>query len=87
MTKTGGKILVMMLNPESEYFKEHTRREGSYFRKVRHIDLAAIKEYIARFYTITRESYFLGICSQHVFDSTDKKQAALYIIVGRKHVR
>lgn len=74
----------MMLNPESEYFKAHMQREDSYFRRIQHINLGEIEDYIAKFYTIERRGYFLGIRRQQVFDTTDKKLASLYVIVGRK---
>ncbi len=84
VTKPNGKLLVMMLNPESEYFKEHVQREDSYFRKVQHTNLSEIKAYIARFYRIERKEYFLGIKGQQVFDTSNKQFASLYVIVGKK---
>lgn len=84
VTKPDGKLLIIMLNPESEYFKEHMQREDSYFRKVQHTNLGEIEDYISRFYTIERIGYFLGIRKQQVFDTTDKQFASLYAIVGGK---
>ena len=84
VTKPNGKILVMMLNPESEYFKEHMQREDSYFRKVQHTNLSEIEAYIARFYRIDRKEYFLGIKGQQVFDTAGKRAASLCVVVGRK---
>src|SRR3989338_5785814 len=66
VTKPNGKLLVMMLNPESEYFHEHMQREGSYFRKVKHTNLKEIRDHISKFYRITKEEYFLGINGQKV---------------------
>ena len=84
VTKPNGKLLVMMLNPESEYFHEHMRREGSYFRKVKHTNLKKIRDHISKFYRITKEEYFLGINGQKVFNTANKKFASLYVIVGKK---
>jgi len=86
VTKPNGKILVMMLNPESGYFHEHFQREGSYFRRVKHTNLGEIRGYISRFYQITRQEYFLGIRGKQVFDTDDKGAASLYVIAGRKKV-
>lgn len=60
VTKPNGKILVMALNPESEYFKEHMQREGSYFRKIRHINLEEIQSYVSKFYRIEKKRIFFG---------------------------
>ena len=74
----------MILNPESEYFKEHAQRESSYFRRVRNTNIGEIRDYISGFYKIAGEGYFLGIRGQEVFESSDKKYASLYVIVGQK---
>ncbi len=84
VTKLNGKLLVMMLNPESEYFHEHFQRNDSYFRRIKHTDLREIKEYVQRFYQIKKEEYFLGIRGQQIFDSSDRRYASLYVIVGKK---
>ena len=84
VTKPNGKLLVMMLNPESEYFHEHFQREDSYFRRIRHTNLREIRDYTSRFYEITKEEYFLGIRNQQIFDTDEKGAASLYVIVGKK---
>lgn len=84
VTRPGGMMLVIMLNPESRYFQEQSQDEDSYFRKVLHRDLEEIREYISKFYEITKSEYFLGIAGQEIFESSDKKYASLYSIVGRK---
>ena len=84
VTRPGGKLLVIILNPESRYFQEQSRDEDSYFRKVLHKDLEEIREYISNFYEITKSEYFLGITGQDIFEAPDKKYASLYSIAGRK---
>ncbi len=84
VTRPDGKLVVIMLNPESQYFNEKSQDEDSYFRKVLHKNLEEIREYISKFYEITKSEYFLGITGQDIFDSSDKKYASLYSIVGRK---
>ena len=78
-----GKLVVMMLNPESEYFKAHMQKEDSYFRRMRHKNLQGIERYISRFFSVHSE-YFLGIKGQEVFDSHDPRFASLYVIKGIK---
>jgi len=84
VTKPNGKILVMMLNPESEYFKEEVKKPDDYFRKIKHINLKEIRNYISQFYTITKEEYFLGIEDEYIFDTNDERYASLYVVVGIK---
>lgn len=79
----GGKLLLMMLNPESEYFAEHWNREGSYFRRIKHSNLGEIKEYVSRYFSVADE-YFLGIRGNSVFDTTDPGLASLYVLKGTR---
>jgi ubiquinone/menaquinone biosynthesis C-methylase UbiE len=77
-----GKLVIMMLNPESEYFKSHMSKENSYFRRIRHTNLKGVKNYISKFFG-TSEEYFLEIKNQEVF-TTNKKSSALYVVKGIK---
>lgn len=79
----GGKLVVMILNPESEYFKGHVQKEDSYFKKIKHVNLKEIERYIQKLFVASGE-YFLGIRGVDVFDTNDKNLAALYIIKGIK---
>ncbi len=83
-TKPNGKLLVMALNPESEYFKERMQRKDSHFRKIKHTNLKEISNSVSRFYDIEKEEFFLGIKRNQVFDTADKRHASLYVIVGKK---
>ena len=87
VTRPNGKLLVMMLNPESMYFHEHIQRKSSYFRRIKHTDLKEIRNYISSFYNILREEYFLGIKRQMIFDSSNRRFAGMYAVVGRKAIK
>ena len=78
-----GKLVVMMLNPKSKYFKAHIKKEDSYFRRVNNINLQEIEDYVSQFFSVNSE-YFLGIKEQDIFDSTDPRFASLYVIKGPK---
>ena len=78
-----GKLVVMMLNPESGYFKAHARKEDSYFKKIRHTNPNEIETYISKFFATSGE-YFLGIRDQGIFGTVDKSLAALYVVKGVK---
>jgi len=77
-----GKVIVMLLNPRSAFFKERAGDPGSYVSRVRHTDLTAIEEVIAERFAVQTE-YFLGVKDRDIFDSSDDVEAALYVVVGR----
>ncbi|MEW6748947.1 MAG: class I SAM-dependent methyltransferase [Candidatus Micrarchaeota archaeon] len=79
--KKGGRIVVMMLNPESEYFKAHLQKPGDYFRNIKHAGYEQIEERMSRFFELGSE-YFLGINGEETFETQDKKWASLYVLKG-----
>jgi len=81
--ESGGKFVAMILNPESEYFKSHIQRPGSYFGRIKHTHPKEVERYISKFFTTTG-GYFLGIRGQEIFDTRDKNLAALYVVKGIK---
>ena len=80
-----GKLLVMLLNPESEFFKEKAGNPASYVNKIRHIGLKDIERTIAAYFSIQTE-YFLGIKGAEIFQTQDHNLAGLYVIKGKKKV-
>jgi ubiquinone/menaquinone biosynthesis C-methylase UbiE len=84
VTRQQGKILAMMLNPKSEYFRRGLEKPGGYFKRIKNTNLDEIKDYIQKFYTITKQEYFLGIRGEGVFDTDDERYASLYVVVGIK---
>jgi len=81
--KPNGKLLVMLLNPESEFFKQKTSKPDSYVNKIKHTNLQNIEETIAEYFSVKTE-YFLGIKGTKIFQSQDSKVASLYVIKGTK---
>jgi ubiquinone/menaquinone biosynthesis C-methylase UbiE len=78
-----GTLLVMLLNPESDFFKRKLRDPNSYVRKIRHTDLREIEEVIAENYGVHRE-YLLGVKGDAMFESRDVSDAVLFIIRGTR---
>jgi len=78
-----GRLLIMLLNPISRYFKQHINRENSYFRKVKHTELPQIENYVSNFFVV-RTEYFLGIDGEDVFDSHSAEKSSLYVIKGER---
>lgn len=81
--KPGGKLVTMILNPESDYFKTRVQDKNSYFAKIKHRNPKEIENYISKSLS-TRGEYFLGIKGQKIFETCDENLAALYVIVGTK---
>ena len=82
--KPDGKVLVMMLNPSSKYFKSHVKRKGSYFRKIQSHP-KTIDKYMKEYFS-TESEYFLGIDGKEIFDTKNPEKASLYVIKGVKNL-
>ena len=78
-----GALLVMLLNPESDFFKEKLRDPSSYVRKIRHTGLREIEDVIAEDFSVQTE-YLLGVKGDVLFESRDATDAVLYIIRGTR---
>ena len=81
--RSDGKILVMLLNPDSVFFEEKVCNPASYVSKIKHTNLKEIERKIAEYFSIKTE-YFLGIKDGKIFESQNPELAALYIIKGKK---
>lgn len=85
--RNGGKIVVLMLNPDSVYFKERWEGTNSYIRKyIQHTDIQEIQRILKRYFEIRREGYRLGIVEGVITDSTDPRVASLYMMEGKKRL-
>ena len=84
--RSGGKLLVMLLNPESEFFKEKAKNPDSYINKIKHTDLREIERTIAEYFSVksVKTEYFLGIKGTKVFQSRNSNAASLCVIKGTK---
>jgi ubiquinone/menaquinone biosynthesis C-methylase UbiE len=78
-----GKLLVMLLNPQSQFFKEKINNPASYVSKIKHTDIKEIERTIAEYFSVKTE-YFLGIRGREIFESQNPESASLYIIKGKK---
>ena len=83
--RPAGKLIVMLLNPQSAFYKEKAQDPASYVRKIRHTNLAEIESVIAELFQIQTE-YFMGVRDGNICESREPTEAALYVIRGtRKH--
>lgn len=78
-----GRLIVMLLNPGSSFFKEKFSDPSSYVRRIRHTELGEIEDVIAEDFDIQTE-FFLGIEGDTIFKRRNVADAALYIIRGTK---
>ncbi len=81
--KPSGKLLAMLLNPQSQFFKDKVNDPASYVSKIKHIDLREIERTIAEYFSVKTE-YFLGIKGQQILKSRQPNLASLYVIKGKK---
>jgi ubiquinone/menaquinone biosynthesis C-methylase UbiE len=81
--RTGGKLLAMLLNPQSQFFKEKVNNPASYVNKIKHTDLREIERTIAEYFSIQTE-FFLGIRGRQILESRQLDLATLYVIKGKK---
>ena len=86
--KPEGRLLVMLLNPGSEFVKDRLQdNPDSYMQKMKHEkveDIPRIEAAIRQYFNHIKTEYYLGIKGQEVFETQDPALAALYIIQGDK---
>ena len=84
--KSKGKVLILMLNPQSTYFQERYAKKHSYIREnIRHTNIDDISDYVSQYFSMEHKQYFLGIENQKLVDSTDPDIASLYVLEGVKN--
>ncbi len=85
--KQNGKILILMLNPESCYFQKEYNEQNSYIRKnIKHTNIKNIENFVSHYFSLKTE-YFLGIKNEKIFDSNDTPFASLYVMKGVKKLK
>lgn len=81
--RPGGRVIALLLNPASGFFKVRYANRESYVRKLKHTDLSAIEAAASCWFQTTGE-YFLGINGEQLFASSNPADASLYILTGTK---
>lgn len=84
--RSNGRLIVMLLNPESDFFKGKISDPNSFVRKIRHPDLNEIENEIAQKFSV-RTEYFLGVKGDTIFESRDTANAVLYVIRATKDLK
>ena len=79
--RPNGKFLIMLLNPQSAFFREKARTRDSYVRRIKHTDLEEIEQTVAKCFFVQTE-YFLGVRGETILETRDPAEAVLYVIRG-----
>jgi ubiquinone/menaquinone biosynthesis C-methylase UbiE len=81
--KKKGKIIVLLLNPKSIFFKKRVLREDSYMHKIRFLDVEQIERKL-NMYFVCKKWYFLGIDDKdNLFETTSPNLSAIVAIEGQ----
>ncbi|MCK9274231.1 MAG: class I SAM-dependent methyltransferase [Syntrophales bacterium] len=81
--RPSGKIIIMLLNLRSAFYKERSKNPDSYMNLIQHKDSEQIERAVAECFTVHSE-YMLGVSGIEIFTSNDPDEAALYTIIGEK---
>ncbi len=81
--RQNGRIIVMLLNPESSFFRKKNSDPDSYISNIKHMDLKEIESAVSENFDVVTE-YLSGVRETFVFRSQKPEEAVLYIIRGRK---
>jgi len=84
VVKQDGKIIVMLLNPDSDFFEAKRKQTDSYVNKIKHLSLTSIEEAIRKRFGNLRTGYCIGVRGNQVFESRNPDLAAIYFIEGVK---
>ncbi|MBN1157340.1 methyltransferase domain-containing protein, partial [Candidatus Woesearchaeota archaeon] len=82
--KPNGKLLAMLLNPKSEFFREKMKQLDSYIRKIKHPYVFPIYRSVQKIFCDVRKEHYLGIQHNRFFKCRNTRLATLCIIKGKK---
>lgn len=76
-----GRIIILLLNPESDFFKRKISDPGSYVNRIKHKDLDTIEAAARKEFDIQTE-YFLSASGEAVKEHADGTRSLSYSIRG-----
>jgi ubiquinone/menaquinone biosynthesis C-methylase UbiE len=81
--RPAGRLIALLLNPLSEFFREKVQTPSSYVRKIRHTNLEDMEATIQEHFH-TQTEYFMGVREGNIFESQAVTEAGLYVIRGTR---
>ncbi len=78
-----GRVIAMLLNPASAFFRGKMAEADSYVRRIRHTNLAEMESSMAEGFEVQSE-FFLSFIDDQIFSGSEPETAALYVILGGK---
>lgn len=75
-----GRVVVLMLNPRSEYYRGKVV-SGGYISRYVNSNTEEIRDYFGEWFDL-EEEFILGICGKEVFDTREPEKAAIYVLRG-----
>ncbi|OYT54653.1 MAG: hypothetical protein B6U72_02085 [Candidatus Altiarchaeales archaeon ex4484_2] len=75
-----GRIIVLLLNPRSEYYREKVL-EGGYISRYVNSNTGGIRDYLSKWFDLD-DNFFLGIIGGRIFDTREPGHAAIYALQG-----
>jgi len=81
--RPGGRVIALLLNPDSGFFRERYADPNSYVRNLKHTDLQAIERAMTQFFDVSGE-YALGLAGDTIIDRQTVGTAALYVLHGSR---
>lgn len=81
--RPSGTLIVMLLNPQSAFYKQKFQDPGLYVQKIRHMNLQEIESTVAERFSI-RAEYFMGARNDNIYKSKVAHEACSYVMRGTR---
>jgi ubiquinone/menaquinone biosynthesis C-methylase UbiE len=79
--RPNGRIIILLLNPESDFFKRKIYNPDSYVHRIKHKGLKKIEAAVNKRFDVQTE-YFLSISGDKVLERSDGIHSISYILKG-----
>jgi ubiquinone/menaquinone biosynthesis C-methylase UbiE len=81
-----GRLVALMLNPATAYFRERYHRADSYVqRHIEHPEHDKLMAAVAGRFTMLQDGYRLGVDADGTYESIDPEEAVLHMLEAIKH--
>lgn len=81
--RPGGRVIALLLDPDSGFYRSKMADPDSYVRRIRHTDVEALERSMRRSFRVEREHY-LGVRGEEVWGPARPPDSALIVLIGTK---